>query len=106
MRLYLIAVLSLLCFTLSGCKDQVLNPSDQQGAYLLSVSGDQITCTEPRSAICTREFKPVCAIRDNLIRCKKAPCPDIEEKSYANACTACADKQVISYRHGNCTEQP
>ena len=106
MKCLKIIIFTVLYVLLTACADAVM-PSDQQREpLLLKQSLDQITCTEPRSAICTREFKPVCAIRDNLIRCKKAPCPDIEEKSYANACTACADKQVISYRHGNCMKQP
>lgn len=106
MKCYMLLYSTMLCLSVSACKGQVIHPNEQQGVHVLSKSVEQVQCTEPRSAICTREFKPVCAIRDNLIRCKKAPCPDTEEKSYANACTACADKQVISYRRGACTTQP
>ena len=48
-------------------------------------------CTEPRPQICTREYLPVCAIKK-----------DGAEKTYATGCTACSDKQVVSYREGAC----
>ena len=59
-------------------------------------------CKEPRKSICTKEYRPVCAIRDTGIRCVTTPCPSTKEITYSNACTACADEKVISYRIGAC----
>lgn len=62
---------------------------------LLSVSAygeGETVCTEPRSAICTMDYTPVCASHD-----------DKTVKTYANACGACANAQVISYRAGECS---
>ena len=43
-------------------------------------------CVEPRPDICTMNYMPVCGFRNNK-----------ESKTYSNACTACADSEVISY---------
>ncbi len=59
-------------------------------------------CGEPRSEMCTREYRPVCAEVDTKIRCIKAPCPSTERKTYSNACTACADENVVGHVPGAC----
>ena len=48
-------------------------------------------CAEPRPEICTREYRPVCGVQNNSLA-----------KTYGNACTACADGQVIYYLEGAC----
>lgn len=68
-------------------------------------AGALTVCTEPRSAICTKDYRPVCAHVDTGIRCIKAPCPSAESKTYSNGCTACADAQVISHTPGACAEK-
>lgn len=60
-------------------------------------------CTEPRSTMCTREYRPVCADVDTGIRCVTTPCNSSEKKTYANGCTACADPKVIGYAPGACS---
>ncbi len=59
-------------------------------------------CNNPRPGFCTREYMPVCANKDNKIRCKKAPCPDIDKVTYANGCEACSDIAVYSFDLGAC----
>jgi len=61
-----------------------------------------IQCPEQRAQMCTREFMPVCATRDTGVRCVTAPCPSSEQKTYGNACTACADEKVIGYIANAC----
>jgi Kazal-type serine protease inhibitor domain len=51
------------------------------------------SCPEERPSICTREYKPVCGLDQNN-----------EQKTYSNACTACSNKQVISYAANACPE--
>lgn len=48
-------------------------------------------CTGQRPQACTREYKPVCAT-------------DVRgaSRSFGNACEACADRQVVSHRPGQC----
>lgn len=60
------------------------------------------TCKEPRSQMCTKEYRPVCAEIDTTIRCIKAPCPSTKSVTKSNACVACADKGVYSYVAGAC----
>lgn len=60
------------------------------------------TCSEPRPQICTMDYTPVCATRDNEIRCVTTPCDSTEAATYANACGACADNRVSSYQPGEC----
>jgi hypothetical protein len=62
----------------------------------------ETSCEDPRPQICTREYRPVCATRDNGVRCVKAPCPSTEVATYGNACTACADPAVIHHHAGEC----
>ncbi len=70
-------------------------------------SADQskpIVCEEPRSEVCTKEFRPVCATVDTGVRCIKAPCPSTQKRTVGNGCMACADAQVQSYVPGPCQE--
>ena len=72
---------------LSGCM--------QTTAATESVTaGDQMRrCQEPRPQICTREYDPVCAVRE-----------DGSRESYATGCTACADSRVTAYIPGVCRD--
>ena len=88
----------LLLITLSACasKQTVHIPADK------AVSNASIKCSVPRPQVCTREYRPVCARVDTGIRCVTTPCPSFKKKTYANACTACADDKVLDYREGPC----
>ena len=74
--------------------------------YAETVASDELgpltECIAPRSEMCTREYMPVCGVRDTGIRCVKAPCPSIERKTYSNACVACSDLKVSAYSSGGC----
>ena len=61
-------------------------------------------CEEPRPAVCTREYRPVCGLRDAGIRCVTAPCDSTEWRTYGNACDACADPAVYGYTPGECAD--
>jgi hypothetical protein len=55
-------------------------------------NGDSFTrCTEPRSQICTREYRPVCAQLQTGV-----------SRTYPTGCTACADPDVAGYVGGAC----
>ena len=64
--------------------------------------GEATICEDPRSQICTREYRPVCGARDNGTRCVRAPCPSTDLKTYGNACVACADPAVLYHTPGAC----
>lgn len=59
-------------------------------------------CSDPRPEICTKEYRPVCATRDNGVRCVTTPCDSTEQKTYGNSCTACSDQRVYGYDSGRC----
>ena len=61
-----------------------------------------IVCKGPRHPICTREYRPVCGLRDTGIRCVTTPCDSSEWKTFGNPCTACADEMVSGYQAGEC----
>jgi hypothetical protein len=50
-------------------------------------------CAEERPLVCTREFRPTCAVL-------KAG----GTREFASPCTACADNAVIGYNPGPCPE--
>jgi hypothetical protein len=55
---------------------------------------------------CDARYDPVCALRDTGIGCVRAPCPSAESRLYTNACLACRDDRVHSFRRGECAERP
>lgn len=63
---------------------------------------ERTVCQDPRPEMCTREYRPVCGLKDTGIRCVTEPCPSSEHKTYGNACDACADPAVLSYSAGAC----
>lgn len=64
---------------------------------MLSACASQPTantaCTEPRPLVCTREFRPTCAVLAAG-----------GTKEFASPCTACADHTVAGYIDGPCPE--
>ena len=62
----------------------------------------RIECSEERPKMCTREYRPVCATKDNGTRCIQAPCDSTDEITYSNACVACSDQAVYSHVPGEC----
>ena len=62
----------------------------------------RIECTQPRPTVCTKEYRPVCATKDNGVRCVTTPCDSTDEVTYSNACLACADSDVYSHQSGKC----
>jgi arylsulfatase A-like enzyme len=65
-------------------------------------SSDVHRCVDPRPEVCAQDYRPVCAARDNGVRCVKAPCPSTDRKTYPNACAACSDPLVYSHVDGAC----
>lgn len=59
-------------------------------------------CPEQRPQVCTMDYRPVCATRNTGIRCVAAPCPSTEQKTYSNACSACADVEVLGHIPDEC----
>ncbi|MDH3633112.1 MAG: hypothetical protein OES20_00255 [Gammaproteobacteria bacterium] len=60
----------------------------------IPVDRPQTACVDPRPQICTMDYTPVCAeLRSG------------ELKTYSNACSACADAYVVSYRLDPCVAE-
>ena len=59
-------------------------------------------CEEPRPEVCAQLYDPVCAERDNGVRCVTTPCDSTDPREYSNACEACRDPKVVSYVPGRC----
>lgn len=49
------------------------------------------TCADPRPQMCTRDYRPACGLRR-----------DHTSRTYGNACSACADPEVLSQSAGAC----
>jgi len=52
----------------------------------------QMTCTEPRPEVCTREYRPVCGTKRDGAR-----------QTYGNGCSACGDRNVVGHVPGPCS---
>lgn len=56
------------------------------------------TCdAEHRSPVCTKEYRPVCGVVDTGVRCITTPCDSTEQRTFGNACMACADAKTQGY---------
>ena len=51
----------------------------------------QVTCTDPRPQMCTRDYRPVCGTKR-----------DGSRQTYGNGCGACGDAAVVSHVPGPC----
>ena len=61
-------------------------------------------CKTERSKICTKEYKPVCAVNDNGLRCITSPCASTNLVTKSNSCTACSDETVLGYYENDCNQ--
>jgi hypothetical protein len=78
---------------------------DAEPTSATGAAGGYVECVVPRPEICTREYLPVCGLRDTGIRCVTQPCDSWETKTFSNACSACADGAVYGWRPGECEEE-
>src|SRR5687768_10678856 len=80
-------------------------PSSEGGA---SAGGGRLAFTncdaDHRPEMCTREYRPVCGEVDTGVRCIKAPCPSSQQRTFGNACSACADAKTIGYWPVSCEQ--
>ena len=63
------------------------------GSAPVATGGEETLCVNPRPEVCTMEYDPVCAVL-----------ADGGNATRSNACSACADAAVVSYRPGACEE--
>jgi hypothetical protein len=91
-----IAILAVALCLGTGCRSPRSAPSAPEAAR------DTVECVDPRSPICTQDYRPVCGLRDTGTRCVTTPCDSTEWKTYSNACAACSDSSVERYRPGAC----
>jgi hypothetical protein len=91
------AVCVLLLLFVSAC-----SATSNSATSNAEVKAQALRCEEPRPKMCTREYRPVCATRDNGVRCVTTPCNSTELRTYPNACNACADNAVYAYSPNAC----
>ncbi len=103
MSLIKLTITTAILLCLFACSSLGTNPAESPQANIRAAG--TIACKTPRPKICTREYRPVCASKFNDIQCKKAPCPDTDKVTYANACVACSDHNVRSYGAMSCEDQ-
>ena len=67
-----------------------------------NISKEYFECTS-RPDACTKEYKPVCGMIDNQIRCITTPCPSNDAVDFSNSCTACSQR-ANGYYEGKCVD--
>ncbi len=74
-------------------KDWLLAELTAYRAAALKEAGvsDVVVCAEPRPQICTREYRPVCALLKGGAT-----------KTMPSGCSACSKGDVVSYQSGEC----
>lgn len=82
----------------------VLLACNSQGHEKPEMQASRVECKDPRPEMCTQHYQPVCATRDNGVRCVTTPCDSTETATYSNGCMACADSAVYSYVEGACEQ--
>lgn len=99
---------------LSGCQDPTPEPGKQPPAPIVDTAraeeptadagetAEWLTCPEQRPEMCAQIYQPVCGLVDTGVRCVTTPCPSSTQKTFGNACTACAEASVNQYRAGEC----
>nr|CAA6814076.1 MAG: Unknown protein [uncultured Thiotrichaceae bacterium] len=107
MKRSILSIITLLAIALlfSACRSTPTpSPAPNVGGH--SASGNQTQCEEPRSKMCTREYRPVCGTT-----LYSPPCPagmvctavmKMKKVTYSNACTACSNENVQSHAPGAC----
>ena len=84
---------------LSACVQ--LGATEQEVKLESTANGERfVQCSTPRPEICYELYQPVCATRDNGVRCVTTPCPSTEVATYSNDCKACADPAVQGFVSG------
>ncbi|HFC92635.1 MAG TPA: hypothetical protein ENJ51_07465 [Leucothrix mucor] len=99
LKLSIMGILSLIFLISCQDKKTVTNPKPKS-----SPIGTYTECKDPRPEVCTKEFRPVCSKVDTGVRCVTTPCPSTENKTYSNACTACAEPKVYGFWKNACLE--
>ncbi|MGQ9425700.1 hypothetical protein ACXYTJ_08535 [Gilvimarinus sp. F26214L] len=79
------------CRFLAGAATALVLAGCQATAPGGSASRAFQACEEPRPEFCTYQYDPVCAT-------KQEPNGETEWIVYGNACTACADPEVVGYK--------
>ena len=83
-------------FVLSSCAGSEVDP--------IKVEPGVYRCPDPKVSSCADIYRPVCATRDNGVRCVTTPCDSTETATYPNDCAACADDQVYTFVEGECED--
>lgn len=77
---------------LSACSaDSGFTSTAASRAAASTAMSNAMVCPEPRSRRCTREYRPVCALK-----------ADGSTGTYSNKCTACGNTEVQAYTPGAC----
>lgn len=99
----------LICLFLIACEADSVEQSEPQSTPESSQSPApaqlQMCSENQRPEMCAQVYQPVCGQLKSDTR-EAAPEKKREGawKTYGNACTACADHQVIGYKQGACDE--
>jgi len=79
---FLLSLFSCLLLSITACSTN----SNQE-----NTKTNKVTCTEPRSLICTHDYRPVCAESKSG-----------RYRTYSNGCSACSNPDITRHIDGAC----
>ncbi len=101
----------LICLFLVACEADSVEQTESRSAPESSQSQSpapaqlQLCSENQRPEMCAQVYQPVCGqLKSDSRETAPEKKREGEWKTYGNACTACADHQVIGYRQGTCDE--
>jgi hypothetical protein len=91
MRIFALAILTAMACVACNSSDGGTSSTAAPAPGLSGASSAATTCTDPRPQMCMEIYMPVCGTDKSGA-----------QRTYANSCHACADKDAVSFVNGKC----
>jgi hypothetical protein len=91
MRIFALTILTAMACVACNSSDGGTSSTTAPASGSSGASSTATTCTDPRPQMCMEIYMPVCGTDKSGA-----------QRTYANSCHACADKDAVSFVKGKC----